>query len=118
VLSGGGRATLEGDDGEATLFVDDLVDPLQELAWATRDLLRGSQIASAEWVEVPGSWRWRPAREGEHISIRMIHMRDWFSRLPDERGEVVFQTTCRCADFAGQMTSELGRILRQHGMEG
>jgi hypothetical protein len=88
-----------------------LSDPLGDLVRATVSLLRGAEQARVSWQDERGEWRWLLSREDERLSIRILRFRETFSREPDARGTPIFETTCRLADFAGQVKSQLQELL-------
>jgi hypothetical protein len=118
VQSHGGVATVRDGDQEWELLVSDLVDPLESLAIATRDLALGASVSRADWEEDPGTLRWVLQRKNGRILIRVLRLPQMFTNEPDEMGEAVFALECRLEEFIGQVLSELRRILEVHGVDG
>ena len=52
------------------------------------------------------------------MSIRILWFDELRSERPDEEGRVMFKTTCRLVEFAGQVTSQLRALLKSPGEDG
>ena len=95
-----------------------LSDALGDLTRGVASLLQGTDRLSVSWQDEPGEWRWLLIRHADRLSIRIVRFEETFSHRRDEEGVPIFQRACRLADFAGQLKSELQRLLDELGPEG
>src|SRR4051794_38951891 len=91
----GGRATIADGKHEATLIFSYIGAPLDTLAQAVVDLLRGADRTEARWMESPGEFRWSFQRSTHGLTIQILYFPDMFSRQQDSAGAVLFSSECR-----------------------
>src|SRR5688500_13205855 len=94
-----------------------LSDALPDLTHAVIALLRTANRSTVAWAGPPGEWRWIFERDGDTLRVRILWFKDTYSREPDERGELMWSTECRLADFAGRLKSQLDRLYADMGPE-
>lgn len=111
-------AELAGDGTHVQLTASYLSDALGDLTRVVIGLLRGAPRARCAWQEEPGEHRWLFERAGNRVHLRVLWFPRTFSKQPDDVGRCVFSTTCTLASFAGQLKSQLDRLLGEHGVEG
>ena len=113
----GGRATIADRKQEVALIFSYIGGPLDALAQAMVDLLRGADRTAARWMESPGEFRWVFQRSTDELSIQILYFPEMFSRQQDSAGTLLFTSECRLADFAGQVISALERVQEEYNPE-
>jgi hypothetical protein len=106
-------------DQQAHLIASYLDDALDSLLRAVVALLRGVPDTTARFVDEPGEYRWRFYHiEPDRVQLRILRFDECWSKLPDERGEVILDAQCRSRTLAGAILAAAQRVLREHGTEG
>ncbi len=88
------------------------------LTRAVNALLGTAEQAACTWWEEPGEYRWLFRRQADRLHITILEFDQTGSRLPDERGRVLFSAECRMVKFAIQVKTQLRELLETHGVEG
>jgi hypothetical protein len=111
--------TIEIGSSLVTVSASYLSDALESLAAAVVALLRGDESSTAIFTEEPGEFQWRFSRIAPDQLRVQIHwsMPRW-NEQPHDPATPIFNATCRRRTFAGQVLSELQRLLRENGEEG
>ena len=104
------HATISGDEGTLEVWPSEIWDPMASLTEAVSLLLNGAERAEARWQDEPGEYRWLFERDGERVTVRILRFRDTHSRKLNADGKLLFRTTCRLAELAGQVMSQLDRL--------
>jgi hypothetical protein len=113
----GGRATIADRKHEVTVIFSYIAGPLDALAQAVVDLLKGADRTEARWMESPGEFRWVFQWSTDGLIIHILYFTEMFSRQQDSAGTLLFTSECRLADFAGQVISALKRVQEEYNPE-
>ncbi|MGH9802627.1 MAG: hypothetical protein ACRD82_19855 [Blastocatellia bacterium] len=117
--SGWAECALEIDGQGIVTTASYLSHALESLLQSVVELLNGQADSAASFDEEPGEYRWRFKRIDEQtISIRILWFDKLWGREPDEKGQFVFEATCRLRTFAGAVLSASQQLFAEHGFEG
>jgi hypothetical protein len=111
------HAVVCSGDQRLDLFASYLSDAPAELARAAITLLCGAEQASLAWADEPGEARWVLRRIDGELDVTVLRFEETFSRRPNDEGKVLFETTVRLTDFAGQVKSQLDALLTALGLK-
>jgi hypothetical protein len=123
-LEGTGWADAYLGDGtdSATIPASYLCDALRDLVDAIQSLFT-TDSAECVWHEEPGEVKWRFARNGDSVELRV----EWWNEIrthPDRDewhfalDKVMFSGQAKFLDFATQVDQELRRLLEKWGLDG
>jgi hypothetical protein len=118
---GNARITL-GGESDTTDIVGDLLRAALMLAtgaWTARASFDGQPverrlIAGAVWDEETKSWR----DGGDGFYVRIFEFPNIYSRLPDEKGSILFDAPCAQRDFVMAVLQGCKRFMVEHGRFG
>jgi len=116
-LTGTGWAEARVADGtsSATITASYLEDALGVLLEAIGVLLEGAEEARCSWEEEPGEYRWVFVREGSDVRLRVIAFADVYSKEPDDKGVVVFDTITPLREIAEVVAQGAQKVLDEYG---
>ncbi|MBX7218435.1 MAG: hypothetical protein K1Y36_00670 [Blastocatellia bacterium] len=113
---------LEVDDQSFGWVPSYLSDSIPALLQATTDVLLGREAFPVLFQDEPGEYRlrlWRvPQSNPELVHLRIIAMKDTFSRYGDGARQVVFEAERRLRTFAGQVLASVQKMLAEYGEDG
>jgi hypothetical protein len=96
-----------------------LSDALESLCAAVLAIANGKEKEYARFDEEPGEYRWLLERhDADNVRIRILQFEDVWSDLPDEAGEVIFDTVCTITELVQALVSALEYLHTTHGKKG
>ena len=103
------EASVQADGQHLRMLISYLSDALGDLTEAVMVLLRSLELEKriCSWQDEPGEYRWIIHRAGKNVRVQILRFDQNFSRLPDERGECVFDTNCTLMRLATQTKGQL-----------
>lgn len=125
-LDGAGWATCDVSHGEkrVTVTASYLSDALGQLAAGALMLRLGAPSVRISFDEEPGQYRWGFDWDdgddvGEaYLRVRIWWFRDLWSRLPDDDGELRFESIVSYDDVCSEVVRALDEVLATHGEAG
>jgi hypothetical protein len=112
---GWAEATVSDGSSSATLTASYLEDALGELLEAIGTMLEGADEARCSWEEEPGEYRWVFQGSETDVHLRVLGFADVYSREPDHRGVVVFETRQPLRDIAEAVANGAQAVLDEYG---
>lgn len=98
-----------------------LTDALAELLHALMSLVNGSSMASCEWTQEPGGWRWDLRRPDEaHVDLVIAFKEDAYSEpwMSIQSAQVRLQERVLLAEIVEAITAGGRRCLEEWGLPG
>ena len=116
-LTGTGWSEARLGDGPCSVRITAsyLGDALGELLEAVGVLLEGAEQARCSWAEEPGEYRWIFDRAGSDVRLRVLALPDDDPRKPDDRGQVVFDSTAPLREIADAIADGAQKVLDEYG---
>jgi len=116
-LTGTGWSEARLADGPSSVMITAsyLGDALGELLEAVGVLLEGAEQARCSWAEEPGEYRWTFDRAGSDVRLRVLAFPRDDPLEPDDRGQVVFESTAPLREVADAIASGAQTVLDEHG---
>ena len=119
-LVGEGQAECYISDGteEARIPIWHLTpDALGDFLRAVIGQLKGSSPTRCIWEDEIAEYRWLFRIHDSLLDVNILRFNVPFSSLPDEDGEVIFASTFPFRKFTTKIRNELGRLVRDVGIE-
>jgi hypothetical protein len=113
-------AGLSVGEEPVTIFASYLSDALGDLTGSAVALLAPSLLdrVTCSWQDEPGETRWILRRVEDRVQVQLLRFEQTFSRLPDERGQSIFEAECSLLRFAAQVKGQLHQLHNEYGEEG
>ncbi len=117
--SGWAQCVLTVDEQTITTTASYLSHALESLLQAIVDIVMGNTEATASFDEEPGEYRWLFKRHNEQqVTVKILWFNELWNHEPDEKGELLFEATCRLRTLAGAILSASQQVLKEHGLTG
>lgn len=113
--TGWAEARVSDQSSSATVTASYLEDALGVLLEPVGVMLEGAAEARYSWEEEPGEYRWIFERAGSDMHLRLLAFRDVYSRDPDSKGVVVFETRQRLREIATAIADGARAVLNEYG---
>jgi len=118
--SGSAEAWVFVDGRGVQMIISYISDALRDLARAVTDLFNlpdGGQVRFS-WEDESGEYRWIINRHGDAVTVKIVKFERCFSKLDDNRGELLFQVDCSLLRLATQVRGQIKQIFNEHGLDG
>ena len=113
--TGWAEARLAEGSNEVTITASYLEDALGDLLEAVGVLLEGAEQSRCCWEEEPGEYRWVFQRVASDVRLRVLAFRDLYSKEPDDRGTVVFESSMPLREVAAAIADGAQAVLDEYG---
>lgn len=113
--TGWSEARLTDGPSSVTITASYLGDAIGELLEAVGVLLDGAEQARCSWAEEPGEYRWIFDRAGSDVRLRVLAFPDDDPLEPDDRGQVVFESTAPLREIADAIARGAQNVLDEYG---
>lgn len=118
-LIGSGWAQLELTINQQyiSIYASYLHDALADVLQATLSLLDGQQQAKAYVRDEPNEYRWCFSVNGQQLTITVWQFDQCWSNKANDKGNLLFQETCRLHTFAGALLAACQKLSTVYSPE-
>ncbi len=107
-------AQFSNETEELTLCVSYLSDAPRDFLASIALLFEGKANAECRWQDEPGEYRLQLARKDDVIVLRILSLKDSFSRLTDIDGNAIFNAITTCTELGKAVRNAFRRLAQQY----